>query len=62
MCDYCKKQEPRPELLALAKPGEPIPSSLWLANHTSQIDENDIDWARKMLVELERTTKNAGLS
>jgi len=62
MCDYCKKQEPRPELLALAKPGEPIPSSLWLANHTGQIDPSDIDWARKTLADLEQTTKNTSHS
>ncbi len=58
MCVYCERQEPRPELLALSRPGDSLPSSLWLANHTGKIDESDIDWAIKTVSDLKHGRVN----
>lgn len=58
MCVYCERQEPRPELLELSQPGEKLPTSLWLANHTRGIEKSDMDWARETLSNLKDRSVN----
>lgn len=49
MCEYWDRQEPTPEILAQAQPGEILPKYLWLANHLELISEESLAWARYML-------------